>query len=105
MSDRIPGSSSSNPIRYGDWSIYLNDFSAHPQAWQVGWLYVHDDFDGADDANDGRCGACASVDACKAEIDDREADQADAARATVDSGLSPGMTQKPSPTRPSGRDQ
>lgn len=33
------------------------------------WHYVHSDYDGAEDANDNRCGDCVSSEACKAEID------------------------------------
>jgi hypothetical protein len=34
------------------------------------WCYVHDDYDGADDANDDRCGHAPSVEAAKSEIDE-----------------------------------
>lgn len=37
---------------------------------QMDWDFVHDDFDGAPDSNDRRCGSAASVEACKGEIDD-----------------------------------
>jgi hypothetical protein len=62
-------------IRHGDWLIYPNLFNAHPEAWRVGWIYAHEDYDGAPDGNDHRCGACESIEACKAEIDDYEADR------------------------------
>lgn len=39
------------------------------------WQFWHDDFDGAPDANDNRYGSAGSLDAAKAEIDDREDDQ------------------------------
>lgn len=34
------------------------------------WQYVHDDYDGAEDAHDNRYGHAASLEACKAEIDE-----------------------------------
>lgn len=33
------------------------------------WSYSHDDYDGADDSNDNRCGHGASIEECKREID------------------------------------
>jgi hypothetical protein len=35
-----------------------------------GWSYSHDDYDGAPDANDNRCGHASSLQAAKAEIDE-----------------------------------
>lgn len=63
-----------HPIWYGKWWIYPNDFTAHPEAWRVAWSFVHDDFDGAEDAGDHRCGYAATVEACRAEIDALEAE-------------------------------
>ena len=37
----------------------------------VNYEYVHDDYDGAEDSHDNRCGYGESVEACKAEIDER----------------------------------
>ena len=34
------------------------------------WLWYHDDYDGADDANDNRHGYGESLDACKRQIDE-----------------------------------
>jgi len=69
MSDRIPGSCWSNPIWYGKWRIYVGE----PQyGRQFAWAYVHDDFDGAPDGYDGRCGYASSVEDAKSEIDDRD---------------------------------
>lgn len=67
MSDRLPGSSSSNPIEYRGYEIYLNPYwaSFHDQ-----WVYVHEDYDGAPDAYDYRYGYGVSSDACKKEIDE-----------------------------------
>ena len=39
------------------------------------WHFVHDDYDGAEDANDNRHGHAASVEECKAEIDDWHEEQ------------------------------
>jgi hypothetical protein len=76
MSDRLPGSSWSNPIRHGEWKIYLNDYVG-PGDHIVAWAYVHDDFDGAEDANDNRYGYAATVEACKTQIDDHEDEAAE----------------------------
>lgn len=72
MSDRLPGTTWDNPIWYRGFRIYINDqwFSANDA-----YAYVHDDFDGAPDAFDNRYGACATVEECKAEIDDRFFDE------------------------------
>lgn len=68
MSDRIPGSSHHNPIWHRGYRIYVANEGPHAYA------YAHDDFDGADDANDSRYGYADTVEACKAEIDEREDD-------------------------------
>ena len=36
---------------------------------QFDWDFVHQDYDGAEDANDHRAGSSASLEACKDEID------------------------------------
>lgn len=59
-------------IPHRSWIIYENDFRAHPDWRKVRWLYSHQDFDGAEDSGDSRCGAMESVEACKAEIDEWE---------------------------------
>ena len=61
MEEAKAGSSWSSPIWYGRWRIY--------QAALGNWLFSHDDFDGAEDANDMRCGYEHTVEECKAEID------------------------------------
>jgi hypothetical protein len=38
------------------------------------WQFWHDDFDGAEDSGDNRCGSAESLEAAKAEIDEREAE-------------------------------
>lgn len=52
--------------RYGDWHI-------DPAAWRrpspsADWDWLHDDYDGAEDAGDHRCGSAASVFDCLNEI-------------------------------------
>jgi hypothetical protein len=42
------------------------------------WCYVHDDYDGAEDANDKRCGYGYSIRDCQKEIDAWWDEQADA---------------------------
>jgi hypothetical protein len=72
MNDRIAGSSYDNPVWYGEWRIFVGE----PQyGSQFAYQYVHDDFDGAEDANDHRCGHAPTIDECKAEIDEYEAEQ------------------------------
>lgn len=61
MNDRIPGATWDNPVWYGKFRIYL--------ANHAGFTYVHDDHDG--DESDDRFGYCQTVEACKAEIDER----------------------------------
>jgi hypothetical protein len=69
MNDRIPGSSWSNPIWHGKWRIYLSYLSGtHGYKYE----FVHDDYDGADDANDGRCGVAMTVENAKIQIDEME---------------------------------
>lgn len=65
-----------DPILYGDWRIYENDFRAHHDWRTVRWLYVHDDYDGPEDD---RSGFAASIEACKAEIDEWEEEHAEPA--------------------------
>ncbi len=67
MSDRIPGSSWSNPIWHGKWRIYVE---SSPFG---NWAFCHDDYDGAEDANDNRHGWGKSVDDCKEFIAEMEA--------------------------------
>lgn len=69
MSDRLPGTSWSNPVWYCRYRIYVGE----PQYGQeFAYAFVHDDFDGALDAHDKRCGYAASIEAAKAEIDEME---------------------------------
>lgn len=76
MSDRIPGSSWSNPIWHGKWRIYVGG-----EMPGENYAFVHDDYDGADVAfdvasRDDRYGYARTVEEAKAEIDEREADAA-----------------------------
>lgn len=66
MSDRLPGTSWSNPVWHGRWRIYVNP------GFGPAYAYVHDDFDGADDANDNRYGSARTVEEAKAAIDEME---------------------------------
>jgi hypothetical protein len=42
-----------------------------PASCGVDWDWHHDDFDGAPDGNDNRCGCSASLNAAKADIDEQ----------------------------------
>jgi hypothetical protein len=42
-----------------------------PASCGVDWDWHHDDFDGAPDGNDNRCGCSASLDAAKTDIDEQ----------------------------------
>lgn len=53
-------------FRYGPWQIDAATW-ARPLA-SFDWDWSHDDFDGAPDAGDHRCGAARNPDACIAEI-------------------------------------
>lgn len=53
---------SSTGWRYGLWNIEAANWTRpHPS---VDWDWWHDDFDGAPDANDHRCGSAKDRDAC-----------------------------------------
>ncbi len=64
MSD-LPGTSHSNPIRYRGYEIALASYSPSSA---FDWEAVHENYGGDEDA---RCIRAASVEACKAEIDER----------------------------------
>lgn len=69
MNDRIPGSSYYNPIWYKGYRIFVSDmYEVHG----FNYDYVHDDYDGAEDANDNRHGQAHTIEQCKSEIDDRD---------------------------------
>lgn len=63
MNDRIPGSCWDNPIWYGKWRIYVSDMCPF-----MDYAFCHDDYDGAPDAKDRRCGVAKSVDDAKLQI-------------------------------------
>lgn len=44
--------------------------AAYSPAAQFDWEFAHEDFDGAPDGNDNRCGRGASASDCMAQIDD-----------------------------------
>lgn len=54
----------------GKWRVYFDP--APIPASGMDWAYVHDDYDGAPDANDTRCGRAGSPEECLAEIEERE---------------------------------
>lgn len=59
----------SEPILHRGWRIHLSDLvGTHGYKYE----YAHDDYDGADDANDHRCGHANTVEEAKAEIDHHE---------------------------------
>ena len=68
MTDRIPGTTYNNPIWYRGYRIYLSDGHLGQQQF----TFCHDDFDGADDSNDNRCGDAESEQDAKNQIDDME---------------------------------
>lgn len=69
MNDRIPGITYDNPIWYKGYRIFLSDdYDIHGFRYQ----YVHDNYDGAEDANDNRHGLAHTEALAKAEIDDRD---------------------------------
>lgn len=62
-----------NGYRYGDWRINPADWNRPSPL--VDWDWVHDDYDGAEDAGDHRCGAAASAFDCILEIHNWEDEQ------------------------------
>lgn len=60
--------------RYGKWRIYFDPPPIPIRT--LDWTYVHDDYDGAEDSGDRRCGYAGSIEECKADIDEWEADNA-----------------------------
>lgn len=74
MTDRLPGSSWSNPEMYRGWRIYSDDCAGtHPP----GFAFTHEDYDPtpqyADDGpSDNRHGWARTMAEAKAEIDQRE---------------------------------
>lgn len=66
MSDRIPGSSASNPIHHRDWVIYVSG----ARDWPDQFFFAHDDWE--PDTIDDRHGYARSVDEAKHAIDTLE---------------------------------
>lgn len=69
MSDRLPGSSTSNPIVYKDFEICVGPAYTRDSQWQ----FAHVDYDGPED---NRCGLGSSIEDCKEQIDELEAERA-----------------------------
>lgn len=55
--------------RYRGFSISLSSYSP---AAEFDWEFLHDDYDGAPDGNDRRCGRGPNVRDCMMQIDDLE---------------------------------
>lgn len=70
MNDRIPGTSYDNPLWYRKYRIYIDSDSPE----HFNYTFVHDSYDGAEDAHDNRYGHAVSVDDAKAQIDEKEDD-------------------------------
>lgn len=70
MNDRLPGTTYDNPVWYRKYRIYISDYSG----LGMDYTFVHDDYDGAPNAGDHRCGFAESIEACKAVIDEIEDD-------------------------------
>jgi hypothetical protein len=60
-------------VKYGKWNIHPS-LSPLPSSAGTDWAFYHDDYDGAEDANDPRHGYGPTIEDCKAQIDDMEAD-------------------------------
>ena len=71
MSDKLPGSSWSNPIWQGKWRIFVSDSPYAPESF----CFCHDDFDGAPDANDTRHGYGTTIQSCREQIAEYEAEK------------------------------
>ena len=56
---------------YRGYRIYPASYSPAPE---FDWEFLHEDYDGAPDGNDNRCGRGASAADCIAQIDDLEDD-------------------------------
>jgi len=57
-------------IRYGKYTITYWRKPIPTDAYD--WDWVHDDYDGAPDSRDHRCGSARTISACKDEIDELE---------------------------------
>jgi len=74
MSDRIPGTTWDNPVWHRGYRIFIDDCAGTRSG---GFGYTHDDYDGADDGSDHRCGWERTVEEAKAAIDILEEELAD----------------------------
>ena len=57
-------------VRYKDYIISYDPKPIPPRCFD--WDFGHDDYDGAPDGNDYRCGNGDSIEHCKQQIDDME---------------------------------
>lgn len=76
MNDRLTGTSYDNPIWHRGYRIFCGPAYTRDSAWE----FVHDEFDGApthsgDGPADERHGMGATMDHCKAQIDEIEESQ------------------------------
>jgi hypothetical protein len=62
-------------FRYGCWTIYFDPPPIPDRSHD--WHFYHDDYDGAEDAHDDRCGDGPSVEDCKRQIDELDAEHAE----------------------------
>lgn len=62
------GGSWRHPIWIGKWRIYRSD----EPLWNLRWSFVHDDYDGTEDAYDNRAGCAVSVAKCLEMIAEME---------------------------------
>ena len=69
MSDRIPGTTYDNPIRYRGYRVFIGD-----GPWSTSWNYVHEDYDGPEDR---RAGVARTITQAEAEINEIEGERDD----------------------------
>lgn len=61
---------------YGKYRIYLDPQPPAAPGWEAfNYAFVHDDFDGAPDSGDNRCGNGRTLQECLDQIDELEAEQ------------------------------
>jgi hypothetical protein len=66
-----PASDPSDDVTtYGKWTIYYDPPPIPDRSCD--FHFYHDDYDGAEDANDNRCGHGSSIEDCMKQIDDLE---------------------------------
>lgn len=70
--ETTPGHPGGSTFRYGPWHIQRADWT-RPSA-EFDWDWWHEDYDGAEDANDPRSGSGRTLDACINAINEHEED-------------------------------